>query len=144
MQGHLKENGGEELLAKYKWERPSPAAAAAAASTSPAQLYDSRLSNLVQGTKIDRTLVDSSLTSQANLDKWAAAIEQITRDLLKEKSVYNASWKTNHLDVVRDVINLVPVHFLSTEIVRRLSLQAPYNWMADVPCSAWPANQDRS
>jgi hypothetical protein len=62
--------------------------------------------------------VDDILFSDANLAKWADDFARTTKELIEERSVYNPSWKTRHVDIIQDVINLVPIHFLASEIVR--------------------------
>lgn len=61
--------------------------------------------------------MDDVLFSEDNLNKWARAFARNTDNLIKERSVHNPSGQTLHLDIVMDVINLVPIRFLADEIV---------------------------
>jgi linoleate 10R-lipoxygenase len=101
---------------------PSPKTIAAAGSValSPALAYEMHLSTLLGGVQADRALVDDVLFSTESLQRWGDAFSQTTLDLLKSRAIDNPSWKTRHVDVVRDVINLVPIRFLATEIVRTI------------------------
>jgi hypothetical protein len=68
------------------------------------------------------------------LEEAAQTILKITKDLISQKKSKDI---TPYLDIVRDVINLVPVHWLSDHVVRSL-----------VSClrmtSAHPAHPDRA
>jgi linoleate 10R-lipoxygenase len=101
---------------------PSPKTIAAAGNValSPALAYEMHLSTLLGGVQADRALVDDVLFSTESLQRWGDAFSQTTLDLLKSRAIDNPSWKTRHVDVVRDVINLVPIRFLATEIVRTI------------------------
>jgi linoleate 10R-lipoxygenase len=59
--------------------------------------------------------VEDVLTRPKPLEKATGAFERITQELIKQKASKGAS---PYLDVVREVINLIPVHWLSNEIVR--------------------------
>jgi hypothetical protein len=120
MQTYLQKNS-ETVAKKYTWDMPSPKLIAQSPppKPSPALSYQSHLFNLLGGRKVDRDLVDGVLFSAANLSKWGDSFAQNTKDLLKSRGIYNSLWKTQHVDVVQDVINLVPVRFLANEIVSR-------------------------
>jgi hypothetical protein len=78
--------------------------------------------------------VEDVLTKQVLLEEAVQAILKITKDLISQRK---SKGVTPYLDIVRDVINLVPVHWLSEHIVR---------WL--VSClrmtSAHPAHPDRA
>jgi hypothetical protein len=59
--------------------------------------------------------VGNVLTKQKTLEKATEAFERITKQLIKEKTSKGAN---PYLDVVREVINLVPVLWLSNNLVR--------------------------
>lgn len=98
---------------------PSPRviATASMAKPSPALAYEMHLTALLGDVQADRALVDDILFSKKNLRRWGDAFAQTTLDLVKNRSVYNTVWKTRHVDVIREVINLVPIRFLANEIL---------------------------
>jgi linoleate 10R-lipoxygenase len=59
--------------------------------------------------------VEDILTRHKPLETTTSAFERITEKLITQKASKGAS---PHLDLVREVINLVPVHWLSNNIVR--------------------------
>jgi linoleate 10R-lipoxygenase len=59
--------------------------------------------------------VEDVLTRPKPLERATDAFKRITQELIKRKASKGA---TPYLDVVREVINLIPVHWLSNEIVR--------------------------
>jgi linoleate 10R-lipoxygenase len=98
---------------------PSPKVIAAAgmAKPPPALAYEMRLTALLGDVQPDRALVDDILFSTDSLQRWGDAFAETTLELVKTRSVYNAVWKTRHVDVIREVINLVPIRFLANEIL---------------------------
>jgi hypothetical protein len=58
--------------------------------------------------------VEDVLSRPKPLGKATDAFKRITEKLIKQASSKRAS---PYLDVVREVINLIPVHWLSNEIV---------------------------
>lgn len=69
--------------------------------------------------------VEDVLTRQLPLEKAAQAFLRITEGLIKQKKSKGVS---PYLDIVREVINYLPVHWLSNNIVRYLvsCLQIPF------------------
>jgi hypothetical protein len=63
--------------------------------------------------------VEDVLTRQRSLETTTKAFERITEKLIKQRASKGAS---PHLDLVREVINLVPVYWLSNDIVRKFVL----------------------
>jgi hypothetical protein len=59
--------------------------------------------------------VEDVLTRPKPLGKATDAFKTITQELIKQAASKGAG---PYLDVVREVINLIPVHWLSNEIVR--------------------------
>ena len=49
--------------------------------------------------------------------RYSGLLGHITEKLLKEKSVPHLGSSHLHLDIVKDVINLVPVYFITTELL---------------------------
>jgi linoleate 10R-lipoxygenase len=63
--------------------------------------------------------VEQVLTSDIQLEEATRAFSQITEGLIRQKKLKGVSvgHRTMYLDIVRDVINLVPVYWLSNNIV---------------------------
>jgi linoleate 10R-lipoxygenase len=55
--------------------------------------------------------------SDNNLKKWSSSFSTLTQRLLKEKEIKQAGSAVRYVDVVKDVINLVPVHWIANEVV---------------------------
>ncbi|KIY52209.1 heme peroxidase [Fistulina hepatica ATCC 64428] len=109
----------------YDWERHAPRHVTTFRTREAARLvlsdsrtfvssYDERLKEIV-GTLIDTRTVSKLLV--AKIDTWVDYFGNLTRRLIRERSVdcYNGL-KT--LDIVRDVVNLLPVYWLSEHIMR--------------------------
>jgi hypothetical protein len=61
--------------------------------------------------------IEQVLTSDKQLEEATRAISQITEGLIKHKKLTAVGPQTMYLDIVRDVINLIPVYWLSNNIV---------------------------
>jgi linoleate 10R-lipoxygenase len=63
--------------------------------------------------------VERVLTSDRQLEEATRAFTRITEDLIKQKKLHvvGVGSRSMYLDVVRDIINLVPVYWLSNNIV---------------------------
>ena len=61
--------------------------------------------------------VEHVLTSERQLENAAFALSSLTDRLIKGSRLQGSKVNTTYVDIVRDVINLVPVHWLSNEIV---------------------------
>jgi linoleate 10R-lipoxygenase len=122
MKVHLEKHGAG-VSNRYSWDMPAPKtlAQALAPNPSPALAYEMKLVSLL-GTQVDRDLVDKVLFSDANLAKWGDNFAATTRDLIESHSIYNGLWKTKHIDIIENVVNLVPIRFLANEIVRILTM----------------------
>lgn len=89
--------------------------------------------------------MDDVLFSEENLIKWSKAFSKTTDDLIKERSINNPSGKTHHIDVVMDVLNIVPIRFLADEIVRWSLSPLLVSLSLRLTCFvARPAVEDRS
>ena len=60
--------------------------------------------------------------SDERIEQWAQSFKAITEYLIQSKSIDRVGNNTRYVDVVRDVINLVPVYWIANEIVRMFSL----------------------
>lgn len=57
------------------------------------------------------------LTNEQELENAAHALSKLTDELIERKQLKGSGAHTTYIDIVRDVINLVPVHWLSNDIV---------------------------
>ncbi|KZV98733.1 heme peroxidase [Exidia glandulosa HHB12029] len=64
----------------------------------------------------DRLLIRDSLFSPGRLDKYAKFYFDKTRELIMEKSFVFVQGDVRAVDIVRDVVNLVPVHWVSKHV----------------------------
>jgi linoleate 10R-lipoxygenase len=68
--------------------------------------------------------VSNVLFTDAALQKWRGSFSRMTSSLIKEKSVTHVGSTAKYVDIVKDVINLVPVHWIANEIVCVLFVNA--------------------
>lgn len=61
--------------------------------------------------------VERVLTNEQELENAAQTISNLMDDLIMRKQLKGVGANTNYIDIVRDVINLVPVYWLSDNIV---------------------------
>jgi len=99
--------------------------------------------------------VEHVVINEQELENAAQALSNLTDELIKGKQLKGSSANTNYIDIVRDVINLIPVHWLSNDIIG-LPLkiegnprgtyreQDLYSWFAIIAnyiyCNAEPSN----
>ena len=57
------------------------------------------------------------LTKPEELRSYKDSFAKIVEELIKVKSVEHVGMKGRFVDVVKDVINLLPVYFVSTQLV---------------------------
>ena len=57
------------------------------------------------------------LTKPEELRSYKDSFAKIVEELIKVKSVEHVGMKGRFVDVVKDVINLLPVYFISTQLV---------------------------
>jgi hypothetical protein len=57
------------------------------------------------------------LLSYTWLPKWVDKIESITKNLIKEQCIIDVDDSEAHLDIVKHVINWIPVILISNDIV---------------------------
>jgi len=115
-----------DIEPKYDWCRPAvPVGSPILARTysEVKQLFSEsaftsgvakRLEVLTLGVHLDIPPVESVLVKQTQLDKAARAISTITRDLIAEKK---SKCIMPYLDIVGQVINFIPVYWLSNYII---------------------------
>ncbi|KAI0290112.1 heme peroxidase [Multifurca ochricompacta] len=138
MRDFTKEHSGD-IERKYNWHRPHlPVGPTAVAKTySEVQrlfkepwVYASnvaqRLDVLTGGVRLNFTPVEEIFARDEQLKKAAQAFSSITEGLIKQKTLKGVGTHVMYVDIVRDVINLVPVHWLSNYIIG-LSLKVVEN-----------------
>ncbi|KAI0946866.1 hypothetical protein AcW1_010202 [Taiwanofungus camphoratus] len=123
----------ESPVDEYTWTRPPPVPAPEGAAMpgpttttalvrvlgdkSRAQsVYETRLMHVTKAVP-DRVSVCSVLFEDAAVTKWCRSFSQITRQLIASKSVGYGGAGVRYVDVVKNVINLVPVYWIANEIV---------------------------
>jgi cytochrome P450 len=114
---------------KYDWNRPAVPVGPPVVATKYSEVQQllakpaifssgvaQRLDILTGGVPLNRytTLVGDVLTRQKTLEKATEAFERITKQLIEQKVSKGAN---PYLDVVREVINLVPVLWLSNNLI---------------------------
>lgn len=61
--------------------------------------------------------VEQVLVNEEQLENAAQTLSSLTDALIETKQLKGVGARTAYIDIVRDVINLVPVHWLSNDIV---------------------------
>jgi hypothetical protein len=120
----------DDLGRQYHWDRPHvPAGPTVVVSSysevqrllSKPKLYTSsaqkRLEILTGGVHLDFASVEQVLTNEEQLENAAQALSSLTDALIKGKQLKGVGPHTVYIDIVRDVINLISVHWLSNDIV---------------------------
>jgi hypothetical protein len=62
--------------------------------------------------------VKKALFSSRAVDHTASSFFNITKRLIEERFVLDVDTTTRHLNIVGDVVNLVPIYWITEEIVR--------------------------
>jgi len=168
MRDFAKDNHPDDVWRKYDWNRPRVPAGLTVDVNSYSgvqrlfaqpTVYTSgslqRLGILTGGVHLDFTSVERVLTNEQELENAAQTISNLMDDLIMRKQLKGVGANTNYIDIVRDVINLVPVYWLSDNIIG-LPLkiegnqrgtyreQDLYNWFANIAnyvyCNTDPSN----
>jgi len=71
----------------------------------------------VNGVRLDATVVDRALFGERQLAAWGASFAALTRSLVESKSIRHVGSTKRYVDVVKDVINLVPVYWIANEVL---------------------------
>ncbi|KAI0051062.1 heme peroxidase [Auriscalpium vulgare] len=118
-----------KAVMKYTWTRPpgpsgpdvtvgsftdvqSVLASPAVFQTTVAQ----RLNVLTRGIPLDLASVRTALLEEDHIQKATASLGALTSALIERKSLPRSS-STRYVDVVRDVINVLPIHWLANDIL---------------------------
>jgi len=63
--------------------------------------------------------VQKLLFSEQHIRTWVHCFQYTTSLLIKEKSVKHVGSNVKYVDIVKDVINLLPIYWIADEIVSR-------------------------
>ncbi|KZT06599.1 heme peroxidase [Laetiporus sulphureus 93-53] len=113
MKGYVEKLPEQGLVEKYTWERSMPVRGGPGVQ---AVIEEKKADALVNGVVPDREVVHKVLYEDAVLEKHAAAFGQIAQGLIKDKSVEHVDSPARYLNVIRDVVNLVPVYWISNDV----------------------------
>ncbi|KDQ52925.1 hypothetical protein JAAARDRAFT_162433 [Jaapia argillacea MUCL 33604] len=120
---------GDGTVNKYSWTRPTAPAPTIKVETfegvswvltSPQNFLPqsrTRMEILSKGAAANRKLVDGTLFNNSQIAKWRSSFRQTTLGLIKDKSVSHVGSTARYVDVVKDVVNLVPIHWIANEVV---------------------------
>jgi cytochrome P450 len=115
------------LVGKYIWTRPTPsahaddvvvvktAAGVRAVLDNPTVFptgYDQRLETVTGHKGVNHAFVNEIILKES--DKWAVYFAKETQRLIEQRSLghIGKSGKVQYVDIVRDVINVLPVHWI--------------------------------
>ncbi|KAH9175686.1 heme peroxidase [Lactarius sanguifluus] len=120
----------DDVGRKYEWDRPrlpvgptvivKPYSEVQSLLAQPATYTSSarqRLEILTGGVRLGFESVGHVLTNEQQLNNAAQALSSLTDALIKKKQLQGVGADTRYIDIVRDVINLIPVHWLSNDII---------------------------
>ncbi|KAJ7853500.1 heme peroxidase [Mycena olivaceomarginata] len=130
MKDYMSKNS-PKLVDKYIWTRPTPpervedvvviktAVGVAAVLNNPTVFptgYAERLETVTGHKGVNHTFVNEILLKEA--DKWAKYFAEETQHLIEQRSLdhIGKSGKVQYVDIVRDVINVLPVHWISHQL----------------------------
>ncbi|KAF8272643.1 heme peroxidase, partial [Lactarius quietus] len=120
MKDFVKKEHSDDVWLKYDWDRPPvPAGPVVVVDSNYASSSQQRLGILTGGVRLDFTSVGPpSHTSHRLLNPNISSHMDV---LIEGKQLKGVGAHTNYIDIVGDVINLLPVHWLSNEIVSTFS-----------------------
>ncbi|EPQ51552.1 heme peroxidase [Gloeophyllum trabeum ATCC 11539] len=113
------------VVEKYSWTRPPvPQVGIAGVNGGTpgngvaASGYYARMSKLSKWINPQVTeTVDEALFANEQLEQWGTSFAKLTRSLIESKSVNHIGSTKKYVDIVKDVINLVPVHWIANEVL---------------------------
>ena len=84
----------------------------------------------------------SSLIHRESTTDWVTFLSKTTEDLIKTKAFEPTSKGVKYVDIVKDVINILPIHWISQRIVRSVVISL-FFWL-DLTgiCSGWPTPEN--
>jgi prostaglandin-endoperoxide synthase 2 len=120
----------DDVERKYHWDRPRVPAGPTVVVSSYSEvqrllaqptIYTSsaqqRLEILTGGVHLDFASVEHVLTNEEQLENATQALSSLTGALIQGKQLKGVGAHTAYIDIVRDVINLIPVYWFSDDIV---------------------------
>jgi linoleate 10R-lipoxygenase len=128
MQGFLKKRN-DPFVDKYTWSRPAVPAptvvvdnydAATLVLSNPSVFmsnYGQHLSNISRTSAEGAARVNDVLVSDVMLRQWKRSVYDTANDLIQRKHFQRVNSKLSFVDVVKDVINIIPVHLIANELV---------------------------
>ncbi|OCH92406.1 heme peroxidase [Obba rivulosa] len=145
MKGYIAKWPGSPVE-QYTWARPVPKKLAAIATRPEIHqgLHEkahfqpaikARILELTKGERPARDVVTRVLLEEKRLKKWADVFQATAQELIKQKSLSQVKSRTRYIDIVKDVINLVPVQWIADQIVG-ISLRMPTN-----PCGDFASHE---
>ncbi|KAK7062576.1 hypothetical protein VNI00_000064 [Paramarasmius palmivorus] len=115
---------GKKEVSKYVWERPPPAR-----STTVIGNYDGvqkvLQAEFVTGQErrlqgiLNHSVPDTKLTQQllfANRDEWSRYFVSATKTLIQSRSIKSPGQTVRYIDIVKDVVNVLPIKWICEEI----------------------------
>lgn len=78
------------------------------------------------------------------VDNAASKMEDLVKMLIEKNTMKGVAGKTHYIDIVKDVLNVAPVHWIANEIVRlrALRLLTCTSLITTFILSDWPPNED--
>ncbi|TFY55044.1 hypothetical protein EVG20_g9464 [Dentipellis fragilis] len=108
----------DDALNSYTWTKPLPP---------PGPLVVAKTyADVKRGITINPALVEKLLFAESQIDRAVKSMSDITSKLISTKAIKAVGSGTKYVDIVRDVLNLLPVHWLSNDIVG-LSIKSEEN-----------------
>ncbi|KZP28015.1 hypothetical protein FIBSPDRAFT_273412, partial [Athelia psychrophila] len=128
----------ESIVGQYVWTRPAVPKTtvkvqgynAAAAVLGEPKVFESgvdrRITDITRGVLLYKQVIQKALFSEQNISTWTHAFQCTAGRLIKQKSINHVGSDLKYLDIVKDVVNLLPIYWLADEIVG-LSLKSKIN-----------------
>ncbi|TFK47330.1 heme peroxidase [Heliocybe sulcata] len=121
---YMKKEMGErdpEVVGRYSWEKPSAqqvgVQSLGAGALGGGDVYAERVAKVVKGARLGSPVVDKALFSGQQVGMWAKSFGALTKSLVDAKSIKHVGSGMKYVDVVKDVVNLVPVYWIANEVL---------------------------
>ncbi|KAF7972285.1 hypothetical protein HWV62_18532 [Athelia sp. TMB] len=79
--------------------------------------YDVKIGQITRGVFLYKPVIQKILFSDQNISAWTHCFQCTTGRLIKQKSVSHVGSELKYVDIVKDVINLLPIYWLADEII---------------------------
>ncbi|KAI0060307.1 heme peroxidase [Artomyces pyxidatus] len=119
-----------DMAKKYTWSRPPVPVGPTAVAKSYAEVKHiladptvfgsnvaRRLNVLTRGVPLDSTPVRAVLSDSAQVKTATTALSSLTHSLIRKKALQSSTPNVKYVDIVRDVINVLPIHWLANDIL---------------------------